>query len=133
MIKYIGSKRLLLPRILQVVRAVPDVHTVVDLFAGTSRVGHALKGAGYRVLANDHNAYATTLARCYVQADAEDVLGPAQALLPTLSALAGEPATSPRPGANGLVSCTRRTAPASRRSAMQSPRARCRPNSRRCC
>ena len=91
MIKYIGSKRLLLPRILQVVRAVPDVHTVVDLFAGTSRVGHALKGAGYRVLANDHNAYATTLARCYVQADAEDVLGPAQALLPTLNELAGEP------------------------------------------
>ncbi|MCU0862172.1 MAG: DNA adenine methylase [Planctomycetes bacterium] len=91
MIKYIGSKRLLVPRILQIVRAIPSVHTVVDLFAGTSRVGHALKGAGYRVLANDHNAYAETLARCYVQADAEDVLPAAQALLPELAALPGEP------------------------------------------
>jgi adenine-specific DNA-methyltransferase len=81
LIKYLGSKRTLIPEILAAVRAVPGARTVVDLFSGTSRVGHALKAAGYRVLANDHNAYAATLARCYVQADAEDVLEDAERLV----------------------------------------------------
>ncbi len=65
MIKYIGSKRALLAHILRAVGAVaaPGA-TVADLFSGTARVGHALKGAGYRVLANAHNAYAHALATC---------------------------------------------------------------------
>ena len=71
MIKYLGSKRLLLPAITAAVGAVRGTRTVLDLFSGTSRVGHALKAQGYRVVANDHNAYAATLARCYVQSDAE--------------------------------------------------------------
>jgi len=90
-IKYIGSKRPLIPWILEAVRAVLGARTVLDLFSGTSRVGHALKAAGYRVLANDHNAYAETLARCYVQADAEDVLEPAKKLVREFNALKGEP------------------------------------------
>lgn len=75
MIKYIGSKRTLVPVILEAVRSASGqaTCTVLDLFSGTSRIGHALKRAGYRVIANDHNAYAATLARCYVQADAEVV------------------------------------------------------------
>lgn len=81
MIKYIGSKRTLLPVILEAVRSAGEASTVLDLFSGTSRVGHALKRAGYRVIANDHNAYAATLARCYVQADAEDVLHDAAKLV----------------------------------------------------
>lgn len=72
MIKYIGSKRLLVPALLQVFRTAHPTGSVIDLFSGTSRVGHALKRGGYRVLANDHNAYAATLARCYVQADLEE-------------------------------------------------------------
>lgn len=91
MIKYLGSKRLLIPAILDVVRGLPGVRTVLDLFSGTSRVGHALKAAGYRVLANDHNAYAEALARCYVQADREDVLADATRLIAELNALPGEP------------------------------------------
>ncbi len=67
------------------------VRSVIDLFSGTSRVGHALKAAGYRVLANDHNAYALALARCYVQADAQDVLEDARALVAEFNALAGSP------------------------------------------
>jgi len=62
-----------LPVILDVIRRAGPCRTVTDLFSGTSRVGHALKAAGYRVFANDHNAYAATLARCYVQADAPRV------------------------------------------------------------
>ena len=62
-----------LPWILDAVREwLPQPGSVLDLFSGTSRVGHALKADGWRVLANDHNAYAATLARCYVQADAQD-------------------------------------------------------------
>lgn len=91
MIKYIGSKRALMPVILDTVRAVGGARTVVDLFSGTSRVGHALKGAGYRVLSNDHNAYAHTLARCYVQADAEDVLSDAGRLVREFNGMNGEP------------------------------------------
>lgn len=90
-IKYIGSKRTLVPIILDAVRRAGEARSVIDLFSGTSRVGHALKGAGYQVLANDHNAYAATLARCYVEADAEDVLDDARALVRELNALPGSP------------------------------------------
>jgi adenine-specific DNA-methyltransferase len=70
MIKYLGSKRTLIPRLLEVFGSGPKApQVIVDLFSGTSRVGHACKKAGYRVLSNDHNSYAETLARCYVQAD----------------------------------------------------------------
>ncbi len=89
MIKYIGSKRSLIPIILDVIRQMAGAHTVIDLFSGTSRVGHALKADGYRVLANDHNAYAATLARCYVQADAEDVLRDASLLVQEFNRLKG--------------------------------------------
>lgn len=91
MIKYIGSKRTLIPLILEAVQRAASAHTVLDLFSGTARVGHALKASGYRVLANDHNAYAAALARCYVQADAEDVLDDARRLIREFNALKGAP------------------------------------------
>lgn len=91
MIKYLGSKKKLLPDILAAVRQVTAHGTVVDLFSGTSRVGHMLKGEGYRVLANDHNAYAETLARCYVVADRDDVQRDAEQLLEELQRLPGRP------------------------------------------
>lgn len=91
MIKYIGSKRALLPQILDVVRGLGRVRSAVDLFSGTSRVGHALKREGLRVIANDHNAYAATLARCYVQADREELARDAELLLDELNRLPGSP------------------------------------------
>jgi adenine-specific DNA-methyltransferase len=91
MIKYIGSKRVLVPRILDVLGALSRVKSVIDLFSGTARVGHALKRSGYRVVANDHNAYAHTLARCYVAADAARVREPASRILRDLSRLPGDP------------------------------------------
>ena len=60
MIKYLGSKRLLVPAILEIITGLDRVRSVIDLFSGTSRVGHALKRSGFRVIANDHNAYAAT-------------------------------------------------------------------------
>lgn len=97
MIKYLGSKRVLLPRILARVDAIArrenergrPVRRVLDLFSGTARVAHALKARGYRVHANDHNVYAATLATCYVQADRRRWLARAERLIAELDALPG--------------------------------------------
>ena len=91
MIKYLGSKRRMLGAILEAVGSVRGARTVIDLFSGTSRVGHALKAAGYRVLANDHNRYAQALARCYVEADRDELLHQAQLLVAELNRLPGDP------------------------------------------
>jgi len=89
-IKYIGSKRLLVPRIVEAVLGDGErPRTALDLFSGTSRVGHALKREGLRVHANDHNAYAHVLGLCYVAADARRWRGPAERLLAELDALPG--------------------------------------------
>lgn len=90
MIKYLGSKRTLVPRLCELVAGL-EARSVLDLFSGTSRVGHALKRAGLRVHANDHNAYAATLARCYVQADRDDLLADAERLIRELNALPPAP------------------------------------------
>ncbi len=90
MIKYLGSKRTLLPQILAAVETLGPVRSVIDPFSGTARVGHALKGAGYQVFSSDHNRYAATLARCYVQADRASVAADCVTLLAELQALPGE-------------------------------------------
>ena len=90
MIKYLGSKRALLPAIRRIVGAFPHVRTALDLFSGTARVGHALKAAGYRVFANDCTAYAHALATCYVQADREDWFEAAQRWIAELNRLPGK-------------------------------------------
>ena len=89
MIKYLGSKRVLIPRILEAVERLAGVRTVLDVFSGTSRVAHALKARGYRVHANDHNAYAATLAIAYVQADRRRWFEPARRLIAELDVLPG--------------------------------------------
>jgi adenine-specific DNA-methyltransferase len=72
LIKYIGSKRLLVPWIADVVTAISSVtqeKTFADLFSGSARVGHALKARGFYVIANDLYHYAFTLAKALVEAD----------------------------------------------------------------
>ncbi len=87
MIKYIGSKRALLDPILAAVRGLlPGGGQVCDLFSGSARVGHALKGQSYRVWANDHNAYAHTLATAYVQSDRDVWAARAATVLADLAA-----------------------------------------------
>ncbi len=70
MIKYLGSKRLLVPHIVALARAVPGARTVLDLFTGTTRVAQGLKAAGFHVTANDRATYSEVLARTYVELDA---------------------------------------------------------------
>ena len=89
MIKYLGSKRRLIEHIVERVDASDGVERVLDLFSGTSRVGHALKARGYRVHANDHNAFAHVLGRCYVAADRARWHEPATRLIAELDALPG--------------------------------------------
>lgn len=91
MIKYIGSKRLLVEQIAALIGLLPSARTVLDVFSGTARVGHALKQRGYLVTANDHTSYAHKLALCYVQADRARWHAQAQALLIELSGLAPKP------------------------------------------
>ncbi len=73
MIKYIGSKRKLVPQIAAVVERIPAITHAVDLFAGTTRVSQALKQTGLHVHANDLASYTEVLATCYVEADADVV------------------------------------------------------------
>lgn len=91
MIKYIGSKRLLVPQIVELAKSLPGVRSVCDLFSGTSRVGNALKRAGFSVTANDHATYAFKLAECYVAADRRVVLRDVERLVAELNALPGRP------------------------------------------
>ena len=89
MIKYLGSKRRLIEHIVDRVESCAGVRSVLDLFSGTSRVGHALKGRGLRVHANDHNAYAHVLGRCYVAVDARRWREPAARLITELDRVRG--------------------------------------------
>lgn len=91
MIKYIGSKRTLIPTILAIIERLDGVRSVVDLFSGTSRVGQALKRAGYRVHSNDILAFAYTLGVCYVQADREDVQEDAARLIAEFARCPADP------------------------------------------
>jgi adenine-specific DNA-methyltransferase len=87
-IKYIGSKRRLVSAIVAAARALPEVATAADLFAGTTRVAQGLKGAGLFVHANDTASYSEVLARCYIETDRREVdLEGLSALLAELESL----------------------------------------------
>ena len=81
MIKYLGSKRLLIPTISEIVKALPSVHSIFDIFSGTSRVGHHFKANGYQVTANDLSTFAKVLADCYIAADAGQYAAQAERLI----------------------------------------------------
>lgn len=64
-IKYAGSKLKLLPYILQLANKVKP-KTVLDGFAGTTRVSQALAQTGYRVIANDISVWSRIFGTCYL-------------------------------------------------------------------
>ena len=72
MIKYLGSKRKLVPQILAHIQALP-VERVCDLFTGTTRVAQACKRAGMYVMANDLASYSYVFAGAYIATDAAAV------------------------------------------------------------
>jgi adenine-specific DNA-methyltransferase len=64
-IKYAGSKLKLLPYILQLVHKVKPF-TVLDGFAGTTRVSQALAQIGHRVIVNDIAVWSKIFGTCYL-------------------------------------------------------------------
>src|SRR5207244_12615667 len=72
MIKYIGSKRRLVP-VLGELAGTVGARTALDLFTGTTRVAQELKRRGLHVTAVDSARYAEMFARCYVETDAAQV------------------------------------------------------------
>ena len=70
MIKYLGSKRVLVP-VLGEIFAASRARTALDLFTGTTRVAQEMCRRGLRTTAVDIATYSEALARTYVEADAD--------------------------------------------------------------
>ncbi len=69
MIKYIGSKRRLVPVLARICEAA-DARSALDLFTGTTRVAQAFKAQGVHVTAVDSARYAHAFACTYIETDA---------------------------------------------------------------
>ena len=67
MIKYLGSKRVLADAIAAAATEL-GARSASDLFAGTTRVGQALRRSGIEVLSNDTAAYSEAFGTAYVAA-----------------------------------------------------------------
>jgi len=92
-IKYLGSKRRLVPA-LTLLAAASGARTGLDLFTGTTRVAQAWKRQGMSVTAVDSARFAHVLARCYVDSDprADPALAAAASVaVDRLNALPGRP------------------------------------------
>jgi len=92
LIKYLGSKRLLVP-VLGAMASAVEARTALDLFTGTTRVAQEFKRRGATVTAVDTASYSDVLARCYISTDAttvdKDALAEALASLAALPPAAG--------------------------------------------
>ena len=72
MIKYLGSKRRLVPVLAELCERAGAARAL-DLFTGTTRVAQAFKATGATVTAARQHPLASTLAACYVATDARAV------------------------------------------------------------
>ena len=94
MIKYLGSKRRLVPA-LAVLAGASGARTALDLFCGTTRVSQAFKSRGIHTTAVDSARCAHVLARCYVATDPDADAGFRSALVDAVDGLNEVPG---RPG-----------------------------------
>ena len=91
MIKYIGSKRRLVP-VLSELFARSGARTAVDLFTGTTRIAQAFKSGGADVTAVDSARYSHVFARTWIETDASAVdRRELQAAIDELDSLRGAP------------------------------------------
>ncbi len=89
MIKYLGSKRTLVPALGEIAVAA-GARTAVDLFTGTTRVAQEFKRRGLSVTAADLASYSAVLSDCYIATDADAVdLAALDAELRRLASLPG--------------------------------------------
>jgi adenine-specific DNA-methyltransferase len=90
-IKYLGSKRTLVPVLGEIATAV-EARSALDVFTGTTRVAQEFKRRGLEVTANDRTAYSAVLSDCFVATDADAVdFDALDAVLADLDALPGRP------------------------------------------
>jgi adenine-specific DNA-methyltransferase len=90
-IKYIGSKRRLVPVLARICEAA-GARTALDLFTGTTRVAQAFKAQGVHVTAVDSARYAEAFARTYIETDAAATdPGELGAAITRLNAVPGKP------------------------------------------
>jgi adenine-specific DNA-methyltransferase len=90
-IKYLGSKRRLVP-VLSRICAASGARTALDLFTGTTRVAQAFKAHGVHVTAVDSARYAHVFAQAYIEADAATTdVGALRAAVTHLNGLPGKP------------------------------------------
>lgn len=91
MIKYLGSKRRLVPALTSMYRA-SNAATVLDLFTGTTRVAQAFKQCGARVTTVDTATYSEVLARCYIETDRSSIdMDELRQVILSLDATPGKP------------------------------------------
>ena len=90
MIKYLGSKRRLIPVLTELFER-SGASTALDLFTGTTRVAQAFKSAGAHVTAVDTARYSDVFARTWIEHDADAVdHDDLQAAVDELNRLPGE-------------------------------------------
>ena len=70
MIKYLGSKRTLIPVLSQLAEA-SGAKTALDLFTGTTRVAQAFKKLGMNVTASDVASYAECFGKTWIELDGD--------------------------------------------------------------
>jgi adenine-specific DNA-methyltransferase len=90
-IKYLGSKRRLIPVLSRLCEAA-EARRAVDMFTGTTRVAQAFKSTGARVTAVDTARYSEVFAQTYIGTDADSIDHvELAALIDDLNALPGVP------------------------------------------
>ncbi|GIV24142.1 MAG: restriction endonuclease subunit M [Bacteroidia bacterium] len=100
MIKYIGSKRALIPWIGGGIRAIGESDAelsrrphaeirILEPFAGSCRVGYEMKRQGFFVIAGDYLSFSYILARTFIEADRRDY--PPERIWPILQRLQALP------------------------------------------
>ncbi|MFC7401763.1 DNA adenine methylase [Citricoccus sp. GCM10030269] len=72
MIKYLGSKRVLVP-VLGAMATAIGARSAVDLFSGTTRVAQEFKRRGLWTTASDRATYTGVLAECYIATEARQI------------------------------------------------------------
>ena len=90
MIKYLGSKRALLP-VLEKLFSSSGAKSSLDLFTGTTRVASAMKQLGMGVTAVDTASYSEVLAKTFIELDARECdHGELSAAVSRLNLVSGE-------------------------------------------
>ncbi len=91
MIKYLGSKRRLVPVLGELLER-SGARTAVDLFTGTTRVAQEFKLRGATVTAVDSARYSEMFARTWIEADADSISRrELESVIDELNALPGSP------------------------------------------